>query len=155
MTEPTQKHAPTRGTRAAGGPRAADSPRVTDAQARKTALVVAAVLLAVAAWNFYKGRLTVVGITGGAAAALILIGLWLPAYARRFHVFWMKLAAVLGYVNSRVLLTLMYYGVFAPYGLVSRLAGRDPLRRRGAAGESYWVERKKTRQSKEQFERLF
>jgi hypothetical protein len=62
---------------------------------------------------------------------------------------------VLGYVNSRVLLTLMYYGVFTPYRLFSRLFGRDPLRRRGPAQESYWVERKRTRQEREQFERLF
>jgi hypothetical protein len=93
--------------------------------------------------------------TRQAAYALALAGLLAPAVARRFHVFWMKVAAVLGYVNSRVLLTLMYYGVFAPYGLVSRLAGRDPLRRRGAKRESYWTERKTTRQAKEQFERLF
>ncbi len=66
-----------------------------------------------------------------------------------------RLAAALGYVNSRVLLTLMYYLVFTPYGLVSRLSGRDPLRRRAGAGESYWVERKRTRQAREGFERLF
>ena len=42
-----------------------------------------------------------------------------------------------------------------PYGFISRLAGRDPLRRRGGGGESYWVERKRTRQGREQFERLF
>ena len=128
---------------------------VTDAQARKTALVVAAVLLLIAAWNFYRGRTTVVAVAGGVGVALILTGLVLPALARRFHVFWMKVAAALGYVNSRVLLTLMYYGVFALYGLVSRLVGRDPLRRRGAKRETYWTERKTTRQSKEQFERLF
>ena len=138
------------------GPRASGASQVTDAQARKTAFVVAAVLLAVAAWNFYRGRMTVVFILGGVAAALASAGLFVPALARRFHVSWMKLAGVLGYVNSRVLLTLMYYLVFTPYGLVSRLAGRDPLRRRsGARGESYWTERKTTRQSKEQFERLF
>ena len=55
----------------------------------------------------------------------------------------------------RVLLTLVYYLVVTPYGVVTRLVGRDPLRRRGARAESYWVERKTTRQAREQFERLF
>jgi hypothetical protein len=128
--------------------------RVSDAQARKTAWVVAAVLLAFAAWNFYRGRMTTAAVLGGLALALLFVGL-LPSAARPFHAFWMRAAAVLGYVNSRVLLTLMYYGVFAPYGFVSRLFGRDPLRRRGPSRESYWVERKTTRQAKEQFERLF
>jgi len=128
---------------------------VTDAQARKTALVVAAVLAAIAAWNFYKGRTTVVLIFGGLALALVVAGFLLPALARRFHVFWMTIAVALGYVNSRVLLSLLFYLVFAPYGFVSRLFGRDPLRRRGARLDSYWATRKTTRQTRGGFERLF
>ena len=128
---------------------------VTDAQARKSALLVAAVLSAIAAWNLYRGRTTVVIILGAVSAALVVAGLFVPAAARGFHNAWMRFAALLGHVNSRVLLTLMYYLVMTPYGLVSRLAGRDPLRRRGPRGGSYWVERKRTRQGREQFERLF
>ena len=128
---------------------------VTDAQARKTAFVVAAVLLAVAAWNLYRGRTWVVIAFGTPGLALVAAGLLAPAAARAFHRGWMRLAVALGHVNSRVLLTLVYYLVFAPYGLVSRLVGRDPLRRRGRGEGSHWVERKTTRQAREGFERLF
>ncbi len=128
---------------------------VTRAQARKSALVVAAVLFLIAAWNLYRGRTTVVIVLGSLGILLVIAGLFVPPAARAFHRAWMRLAAFLGHVNSRVLLTLMYYLVFTPYGFVTRLVGRDPLRRRGARGESYWVERKVTRQSREQFERLF
>ena len=129
--------------------------RVTDTQARKTALVVAAVLLAVAAWNLYRGRTWFVFIFGAVGALLLVAGLFVPAAARAFHRAWMRFAAALGHLNSRVLLTLMYYLVLTPYGFVLRLAGRDPLRRRGAAGESHWIRRKTKRQTREQFERLF
>lgn len=129
--------------------------QVTDQQARRTALLVAGVLLAIAAWSFYRGRLTVMVILGSAGLALVLIGLWFPALARSFHVWWMRLAMILGYLNSRVLLSLMFYGVFTPYGVVSRLVKRDPLQRRGPQRESYWIPRRATRQTKEQFERLF
>ncbi len=128
---------------------------VTDAQARKSALVVGGVLLAVAAWNVYRGRTGVVVIFGVLGAALALTGLLLPPLARAFHKAWMRLAEALGYINSHVLLTLMYYIGVTPYGLVSRLARRDPLKRRAAREESYWVERKRTRQERERFERLF
>jgi hypothetical protein len=128
---------------------------VTNAQARKSALLVAAVLLAVAAWNLYRGRPTVVLIFGVPGALLVVAGLLVPPAARAFHTAWMRFAALLGHVNSRVLLTLFYYLIIMPYGFVTRLVGRDPLRRRGAARESYWVERKATRQTREQFERLF
>jgi hypothetical protein len=132
-----------------------DAGAVTNAQARKSALLVAAVLLGIAAWNVYRGRTTVVIIFASIGAALVVAGLLVPPAARAFHTAWMKFAALLGHVNSRVLLTLMYYLVVTPYGVVTRLVGRDPLRRRGAAQGSYWVERKSTRQTREQFERLF
>ena len=127
----------------------------TDAEARRSALLVSGVLLLIAAWNIYRGRVTVVLVFATAGVALVFVGLLVPPAARAFHKGWMRLAVALGHVNSRVLLTLMYYLVFTPYGLVSRLFARDPLRRRGAGGESYWVERKRTRQGREQFERLF
>lgn len=130
-------------------------PEVTDEQARKTALVVAGVLFAIAAWNFYRGRMTVVLVTGGIGCALTLVGLLLPVVARRFHVIWMTAAVVLGWINSRILLSLMLYLVFTPYGFISRLVGRDPLKRRGANEDSYWIPRTKMRQTKEGFERLF
>jgi len=128
-----------------------------EAQARKSALVVAAVLSGIAGWNLYRGRTTVVVVLGGVGLALVVAGLFVPPAARAFHKGWMRLAAVLGYVNSRVLLAVTYYGLMTPYGIVSRLVRRDPLgrRRRAAEGESYWTERKVTRQPREQFERLF
>ena len=132
-----------------------DTPPVTDAQARKTALIVAGVLLLIGAWQLYRGRLTAVIVLGSIGAALVLVGLFVPPLARRFHTLWMRLALVLGWVNSRILLGLMFYGVFAPYNLVGRLVRRDPLMRRGARRESYWVARKQTRQTREQFERTF
>ena len=128
---------------------------VSDVQARKTAIVVAVVLFLISAWNVYRRRTPMAAALGGIGALLTVIGLFVPVAARGFHHFWMGVAGILGYVNSRILLTALYYGVFTPYGLISRLIGRDVLRRRGPRGQTYWVKRKTTKQTKEQFERLF
>ena len=128
---------------------------VSDVQARKTALIVAGVLAAIALWNLYRGRMTQVAVFGSIAGLLVVIGLLVPAAARAFHNLWMGLAGILGYINSRILLSLLYYGVFTPVGVVRRLLGRDPMRRRAPAESSYWIQRENTRQSKAQFERLF
>lgn len=149
MIEPTKNKA--RKTKR----RDTSAPAVTDSQARKTALVVAAVFLALALWNVYRSRLTYVAVFAGIAAGLTLIGLFVPPAARAFHRFWMGIAAVLGYVNSRILLSFLYYGLFTPVGLVRRLIGNDPMNRRGSAQTSYWITREYTRQTKSQFERLF
>ncbi|MGH9944820.1 MAG: hypothetical protein ACRD9R_20925 [Pyrinomonadaceae bacterium] len=132
-----------------------ETPAARRAQGRKTALLVGAVLGLIAAWSFYRERTTVAAVLGGVSAALVLAGLLLPSLAWRFHVLWMRFAVLLGYVNSRILLTSFYYTAFALYGVVSRLVGRDPLNRRGPRRESYWIPRKSTRQAKEQFEKLF
>jgi saxitoxin biosynthesis operon SxtJ-like protein len=132
-----------------------NNPQVTNKQARNTALIVSGVLLLIAVWNYHRGRMTVVTVLGSTGLALLLMGLFVPALARRFHVAWMKLAGILGYVNSRILLFLLFYLVITPYGLVSRLFGRDPLNRRSESKTSYWVRRKTSRQTREQFERSF
>lgn len=118
-------------------------------------MIVAGVLVLIAAWNLYRERTTVVAVLVVISMALVSIGMFMPLAARGFHRFWMGLALVLGYINSRILLSLLFYGAFLPYGVISRLVGRDPLRRRGAKEESYWVKRPRSRQTKEQFERLF
>src|SRR5262249_22786604 len=112
------------------------------AQPRRTALVVAVVLGLAAAWCWYLGGLTWAAGLGVGAAVLVLVGLCWPAGARRFHDLWMRGGAVLGWVNSRLILTLLFYTVFTLYGGLSRLFGRDPLHRRGVTRPSYWVPRK-------------
>jgi len=85
----------------------------------------------------------------------VLTGTFWPRAAKLFHVYWMKLAMFLGHINSIILLTLLFYLLFVPYNLISRIIGRDRLRRRDKKPISNWTERKATRQTKERFERLF
>jgi hypothetical protein len=120
----------------------------------KTALTVGFVWLLAALWNSYRTRWLTAEVLAGIGIALILIGL-VPAGARAFHGGWMKLAAALGYVNSRILLSFVYLAVLTPYGLTLRLFGRDSLNRRRAPQPSYWIPKTATRQRKDQFERLF
>ena len=123
--------------------------------ARKNALLVAAVLAALAAWNVYRHRLPLAGALGALALALCLVALISPSWTEGFNRGWMAFAAALGYVNSRVLLSLMYYLVVTPIGVVLRLAGHDPLHRRGPQRESYWIPREIPRQPRSRFERPF
>ncbi len=123
--------------------------------ARQSALMVGLVLLLIAGWNVWKDRPWVYGIAAACGLALIVIGLVSPAGSRIFYKGWMRFAGLLGYVNSRILLSLMFYLVITPYGLVMRLFGRDTMNRRGAGKQSYWIQRAKTRQARPRYERLF
>lgn len=122
---------------------------------RRSALAAGALLSAVAAWNVYRGREPIAWTLGAAGAGLLIAGAFVPAAARAFHGAWMGAAKALGWINSRILLTIFFYGVLTPVGLCQRLFGRNVLDRRGAGRESYWVRREKSAQPRERFERLF
>jgi hypothetical protein len=54
----------------------------------------------------------------------------------------MKLAEVLAWVNTRIVLGIVFYGVVTPIGLVMRLLGRDSMHRQfERQGQSYRVAR--------------
>ena len=76
------------------------------------------------------------GIVGAA-------GLIRPAWMRPIYVAWMVAAFPIGWVISHLLLAAVFYLLFAPIGLLLRLAGKDPLQRRfDPAAETYWIPRK-------------
>ncbi len=61
-------------------------------------------------------------------AAFLVAGLLAPAWLIPIRAWWMKLAAGLGYVNSRILLTVLFVVLIVPMALVLRLLGRQPIR---------------------------
>jgi hypothetical protein len=56
--------------------------------------------------------------------ALVLPGSLSPVYRG-----WMALGHALGWVNTRIILAVVFYLVFLPAGLVMKLLGKDPLHR--------------------------
>jgi hypothetical protein len=39
----------------------------------------------------------------------------------------MKIGEILGFINTRIILSIIFFVLFAPFGLVRRLIGRDSL----------------------------
>ena len=48
------------------------------------------------------------------------------------HVYrpWMKFGLVMGWINTRLILGVMFYMVFFPVGIIMRLLGNDPMTRK-------------------------
>ena len=69
------------------------------------------------------------------------LGLALPAALGPVRKAWMKLSAVIGWFMSRLILTVLFYLVLTPIGLVLRLLGKDILKVRFAHSSpgTYWV----------------
>src|ERR1051326_7414393 len=60
-------------------------------------------------------------------AALVLFGAIFPRALKYVYIAWMSVAFALGFVVSHVILTLFFFLVITPIGLVARLFGKDFL----------------------------
>lgn len=61
--------------------------------------------------------------------ALVGLGLALPSSLKHIHRIWMKIGHVLGYINTRILLGVIFYGLITPMGGIMRLFGKDSMHR--------------------------
>ena len=78
------------------------------------------------------------GITAFGLGMGSLLHTW-PGLARPVYVVWYSLVVVTEVLVSSLLLTLTYFLVICPAGLIMRALGRDPLRRKiEPESPSYW-----------------
>ena len=90
------------------------------------------------AWKPFFLWLGVIGLAVG-------IVLWLlPIIARPFYVVWYFIACCMGFVMGNILFSVFYFLVLTPLGLVMRMAGRDPLRKKfDKSTPTYWQDAEK------------
>ncbi|MEO6244344.1 MAG: hypothetical protein ABIQ12_02825 [Opitutaceae bacterium] len=92
--------------------------------------------LRTAGWNF-EGPLAL----GGAGAALGLLFLAAPQWARPFYVVWFAAACCVGFVVGHVALAGIYFLMVTPLGLVMRAMGRRSLTKGFDRNRtSYWLD---------------
>lgn len=92
----------------------------------------------------------------GLSAAFFLFGLLLPAALGPVQKLWMTLATALGWFMTRAILSVLFFAVVTPVGLIARLVGRDPLSLKFKDGaDSYWIPKQKTTPKKSDYERQF
>ena len=92
-------------------------------RSRDTGLALVLLLLLVQLSTGRRGLTT-------AAAIVLVVTMTAPLVFRPLSVVWFGLSHVLGTVMSKVLLTVVFYVVVTPIGLVRRLLGHDSLRLR-------------------------
>ena len=74
------------------------------------------------------------------AIALVLPALVAPRVLAPVHRAWMAMGEVLAWINTRIILGVVFYAVVTPLGLLMRLISRDPMRRKlDRTSESYRI----------------
>jgi len=59
---------------------------------------------------------------------LIVLGILLPRVLAPVHQGWMWIGHILGWINTRILLSVVFYGLITPIGIVMRMMGKDTMR---------------------------
>ncbi|HKU51362.1 MAG TPA: SxtJ family membrane protein, partial [Nitrospira sp.] len=77
-------------------------------------------------WRHEAVRLWAV-VPGG---LLIAAGAVMPSLLREIYTGWMFLGHILGWINTRIILGIVFYGIVTPMGIVMKMMGRDPMRRK-------------------------
>jgi hypothetical protein len=110
----------------------------TRAKQLETILVIAAGMIA---FHFIFDRVEFLYVALGVA----VLGLAIPIAAKYIHLGWMGLAKVLGFINSHILLGVIFFLILTPLALVRRVFTKsDELQLKKGTSDSYFSTRDHT-----------
>jgi hypothetical protein len=129
--------------------------RVPPTDLRRFGLTVGAAFVVLGLISWARGHTVPPRVLWTLGTLLVVPGLAAPPLLGPVHCVWMRGAAVLGHVNTRVIPSLLFYLVVTPVGFRMRFF-RDPLRRSLAdRSASQWIRRTPQPVDRASYERQF
>jgi len=91
------------------------------------------------------------------ATGLIFIGLGIitPVVLKPIYKIWMSFAIIIGWVMTRVILSVLFYLIISTIGIFARLVGKDFLNLKSKNNDSYWNIRNKEYELNQDYEKQF
>jgi hypothetical protein len=119
-----------------------DEPKTDTRILRQFALLCLVLFGTLAGWHFYHAHPVRAATFAVLAVGIGPLGLLRPQAIRWLFVALVTLTKPIGALVTRVILAVMFYGLFAPIALFFRLTGRDALvRGRRSGSKTYWTDR--------------
>ena len=89
---------------------------------RKFGFLIGGVLIALSIFMLWKtfNQYQLVFIIG---ISFVLLGLFIPSILKPIYIIWMTFATILGWIMTRVILTILFYLIVTPIGLIARIFG--------------------------------
>ena len=107
---------------------------------RNFGLLVSGIFFLLGLWIYYRSQSPLGIVFFVIGTLLLLFGLVSPNSLSQVFKIWMGLAFALGWLMSRVLLTILFYFVITPIGFVAKIVGKDFLDiNYKMKRESYWI----------------
>lgn len=103
--------------------------------------ILAIILGLLVIWYFTGTRINTLVIVSIFLSLTALFSQWLSGW---ITFFWTKLSHVMGWVMSKVILSIIFYLFLFPIALLARLFGNNPMRLKKSSESSYYVDRNHT-----------
>jgi hypothetical protein len=122
---------------------------------RKFAITMAAAFLLVAFLLLFRHK---PGLLAAVSLSLLFSGLGFicPASLKLAYLLWMKLAFILGWVNTRLILIIIFYLIFSPLAVILKILRKDFLDQKiEKERPSYWLKKVPSVFNAKDYERQF
>lgn len=109
-------------------------------EARKFGFIVGSIFIILGLLSAFKDK----GINLSLiipASILFLLALIVPGFLVPIYKVWMRLGAILGRINSFLILSIIFYCVVTPIGLIRRIFSKGSKFAYKTAKGSYWIKR--------------
>ena len=123
---------------------------------REFALVIGIALFIFGSIALWRGKATYPYLYS-LGAIFIILGFLLPKVLIPLQKLWMAFSIFIGFFMSRVVLSILFYGIMTPIGQAMKLFGKDLLDERiDRSKSSYWIKRTaEENKTKESYEKQY
>ena len=121
---------------------------------RSFGVTISIILFIISGLLFYYGK-EIYQLIAIVASAFLGLGLILPILLKPIYFIWMTFAAILGWIMTRVILTLVYFLIITPIGLMTKFLGEDYLELKKSNSDSYWNNRDSNLETNQNYEKQF
>ena len=121
---------------------------------RSFGITIGIILVIISTTLFYydKSSYQIIAYIGG---GFIALGAIIPILLKPIYILWMTFAIMLGWIMTRVILSIVFYFIMTPIGLLTRLLGEDFLALKKSNSGSYWNNRDQSVELNQDYEKQF
>lgn len=130
--------------------------KVEKHEIKKFGMGLTVLLCLIGGWQLYKGHINAYTWFLGSASLVLALAFFAPIVLNPLFKVLTTVGHAIGWVNTRILLGIIFYTIFAPIGILLRLIRKDLLGERlDKDAKSYWNKKDNGVFAKEQYERQF
>jgi len=123
---------------------------------RQFGIVLGFILGVFGSIHLLKGHTSAYPRFFGAGSISLGLGIFIPHLLRFPFIIFMKAAHAIGWINTRVILIIVYFVILTPISLIMRLLGKGLLDKVAKENvESYWIRTNKANTFKESLVKQF